>query len=40
MAERYETAEGWGSRAVTGFQECSDPFGRSASRLWKAYGYF
>ena len=39
MAERYETAEGWLSRAVTGFQECSDPFGRSASRLWLAYGY-
>ena len=27
-------------RAVTGFQECSDPFGRSAARLWLSLGYF
>jgi LuxR family maltose regulon positive regulatory protein len=40
MAERYETAEGWLGRAVTGFQECSDPFGRSAARLWLSLGYF
>jgi len=40
LAERYETAEQWLGKAVTGFQECSDPFGRSAARLWLSLGYF
>jgi len=40
MAARYEAAETWLSRAVLGFEECSDSFGRSAARLWLAYGYF
>ena len=40
LAGRYETAEQWLGRAVTGFQECSDPFGRSAARLWLSLGYF
>jgi DNA-binding SARP family transcriptional activator len=40
LAGRYESAEGWLGRAVTGFQECSDPFGRSAARLWLSFGYF
>ena len=40
LAGRYETAEQWLGRAVTGFQECSDPFGRSVSRLWLSFGYF
>ncbi|HEY5731345.1 MAG TPA: BTAD domain-containing putative transcriptional regulator [Anaerolineales bacterium] len=40
MAGQYESAEGWLGRAVTGFQECSDPFGRSAARLWLSFGYF
>ena len=40
LAGRYESAEGWLSSAVTGFQECSDPFGRSAARLWLSLGYF
>ncbi len=40
LAARYEAAEEWLNRAVAGFQECSDPFGRSASRLWLALGYF
>jgi len=40
MAERYETAEQWLNRAVTGFQECSDSFGQSAARLWLSLGYF
>jgi DNA-binding SARP family transcriptional activator len=40
LAGQYETAEPWLSKASTGFQECSDPFGRSAARLWLAFGYF
>jgi LuxR family maltose regulon positive regulatory protein len=40
LAGQYESAEGWLGRAVTGFQECSDPLGRSAARLWLSYGYF
>lgn len=40
LAGQYETAEPWLARASTGFQECSDPFGRSAARLWLALGYF
>ena len=40
MAARYEAAEIWLNRAVLGFEECSDSFGRSAARLWLAYGYF
>ncbi len=36
---RGEAAEHWLNRAVAGFQECSDPFGRSAARLWLALGY-
>lgn len=40
LAARYEAAESWLNRAVLGFEECSDPFGRSAARLWLAFGYF
>jgi LuxR family maltose regulon positive regulatory protein len=40
QAARYEAAESWLSRAVLGFDECSDGFGRSIARLWLAYGYF
>ena len=40
LAERYESAEQWLGKAITGFQECSDPFGRSAARLWLSLGYF
>jgi DNA-binding SARP family transcriptional activator len=40
MAARYEAAEEWLSRAAVGFQECSDPFGRSAARLWLSLGLF
>ncbi len=39
MASRYEAAEEWLNRAVLGFQECSDPFGRAAARLWLCYGW-
>lgn len=40
LAGQYETAESWLSNASIGFQECSDPLGRSAARLWLAFGYF
>jgi LuxR family transcriptional regulator, maltose regulon positive regulatory protein len=40
LAARYEAAESWLNRAVLGFQECSDPFGRSLARLWLTFGYF
>ena len=36
LAARYAEAEEWLGRAVAGFQACSDPFGRSAARLWLA----
>jgi DNA-binding SARP family transcriptional activator len=38
LAARYEAAEGWLHRAMLGFEECSDRFGRSAARLWLAFG--
>lgn len=34
LAARYEAAEEWLGRARLGFQECSDPFGECASRIW------
>jgi len=40
QAARYEAAETWLNRAARGFEECSDSFGRSAVRLWLAFGYF
>ena len=40
LAARYEAAEDWLNRAISGFQECSDPFGRSAAKLWLAYSCF
>lgn len=40
LAARYEAAEAWLNRAVIGFGECSDPFGRSVARLWLVYSYF
>ncbi len=39
LAARYEAAEDWLNRAVLGFQECSDPFGVTASRLWLSLGF-
>ena len=39
LAARYEAAEDWLNRAVLGFQECSDPFGASAARLWLSLGF-
>jgi len=40
MAARYEAAEEWLNRAAAGFQECSDPFGRTVARLWLSLGLF
>lgn len=39
LAARYEAAAGWLERAAAGFQECSDPFGRTAARLWLCLGW-
>ena len=40
LAARYEAADEWLTRAVNGFQECSDNFGITAARLWLSYGWF
>lgn len=40
LAARYEAAEEWLNQAVKGFDECSDPFGFSASRLWQCIGWY
>lgn len=37
MANRYEEAQLWLSRALQGFQECSDTFGACAARLWMCF---
>jgi len=39
LAARYEAAEAWLNQALSGFQECSDPFGQTAARLWLSYGW-
>lgn len=36
LAHDFANAEIWLQRAVSGFQECSDPFGRTAAQLWLA----
>jgi DNA-binding SARP family transcriptional activator len=40
LAEQYLQAVSWLDEAMRGFQECSDPFGISAVRLWQAYSWF
>ena len=40
MAGRYEEAQTWLSRALQGFQECSDTFGACAARLWLCFIYW
>ncbi|MEJ2709994.1 MAG: BTAD domain-containing putative transcriptional regulator [Anaerolineales bacterium] len=37
---RYEAAQHWLERAAMGFEECSDPFGRAAARLWLCLAWF
>ncbi len=39
LAADYDEAEEWLNHAVLGFQECSDIFGATASRLWLALGF-
>ena len=40
LAGRYEEAQTWLSRALQGFQECSDTFGACAARLWLCFIYW
>ncbi len=40
LAGEYDQAIGWLDKALRGFQECSDPFGVSAVRLWQCLGWF
>jgi len=40
LAEEFSAAAEWMDQALRGFQECSDPFGLNATRLWQAYGWF
>jgi DNA-binding SARP family transcriptional activator len=40
LAGQYSTATEWLDQALRGFQECSDPFGLNATRLWQAYSWF
>ena len=36
LGRDFTNAEMWLQRAIAGFQECSDPFGRSAAQIWLA----
>lgn len=40
LAADFATAANWLNQAVRGFEECSDPLGATASRLWLAFGFF
>jgi ATP/maltotriose-dependent transcriptional regulator MalT/DNA-binding SARP family transcriptional activator len=40
LANRYEPAEDWLSKAARSFHACSDPFGRTAARLWISLALF
>jgi DNA-binding SARP family transcriptional activator len=40
LAASYEASTNWLGQAVHGFQECSDPFGATAARLWLCFGWF
>ncbi len=40
QANRYESADTWLKEALHGFQECSDPFGLTAVRLWRCLSWF
>lgn len=40
QAKRYEAAHTWLQETLRGFQECSDPFGSTAARLWHCLGWF
>jgi DNA-binding SARP family transcriptional activator len=40
MASRYEAAEDWLNQAARFFQECSDSFGKCATRLWSCLAWY
>ena len=40
LAGQIQEAAGWLDQSLRGFQECSDPFGASAVRLWQCYGWY
>jgi len=40
LAGRYEAAQDWLNRALLGFEECSDAFGRCVARLWLCLLWF
>lgn len=40
LAEQYAEATPWLDDAIRGFQECSDPFGRLAARMWQVLAWF
>ena len=40
LAEHYPQAMDWLDKALRGFDECSDPFGSSAVRLWQSIAWF
>ncbi len=40
QASRYESANPWLKDALRGFQECSDPFGITAVRLWRCLSLY
>jgi ATP/maltotriose-dependent transcriptional regulator MalT/DNA-binding SARP family transcriptional activator len=40
LAGRYGEARSWLGRAAHGFEECSDPFGRTVARLWLSWIWF
>ncbi len=40
QANRFKSADTWLKDALRGFQECSDPFGTTAVRLWRCLSWF
>ncbi|MGD2028212.1 MAG: bacterial transcriptional activator domain-containing protein, partial [Anaerolineales bacterium] len=40
LAGKIQEASVWLEQSLRGFQECSDPFGASAVRLWQCYGWY
>jgi len=40
LAGHYAEATPWLDDAIRGFQECSDPFGRNAVRMWQSLAWF
>ena len=39
LSSRFEAAGQWLTKAQRGFEECSDPFGQTAARLWLCLGW-